>query len=312
MTSRSHVLPPVFLVFLILAAAVLAGCGGGGASESAPPPGGGGKGNSGFLADRPAPDALDRLIVRNGSITAYADNVSAALDGVAGLAGELGGFVVTSRITGEGESQFASATLRVPSERFDEALSRIRSLAAKVGDMTTSSEDVTEEYVDMQARLSNLEETEQEFVRLLERAQNVTDVLSVQRELNTTRGEIERTKGRIQYLEQTAAMSLINVSILPTVAAKPIVRRGWSALDTARESLSALSSFAQGLADIAIRLAIFGPVWAPLAVATALLARWWSRRSRTPDARPSWLPPAPPPGASAGPGAAAAPPRDAT
>jgi hypothetical protein len=72
---------------------------------------------------------------------------------------------------------------------------------------------VTEEYVDLQASLENLEATEQQLLVIMEKANTVEDILDVQKELTQVRGEIERTKGRMQYLEQTSSTSLIQVSL---------------------------------------------------------------------------------------------------
>jgi len=67
--------------------------------------------------------------------------------------------------------------------------------------------------VDLSAKLHNLEASEEQLLRLMEQAGEVTEILDVQRELSKTRGEIEQTKGRMQYLEQTSAMSLIQVRL---------------------------------------------------------------------------------------------------
>ncbi|GAI25104.1 unnamed protein product, partial [marine sediment metagenome] len=86
-------------------------------------------------------------------------------------------------------------------------------LAADVTHEETSAKDVTEEYVDLSAKLKNLEATEEQYLRLMEKAEKVEDILAIQKELSKTRGEIEQTKGRMQYLERTSATSLIRVQL---------------------------------------------------------------------------------------------------
>jgi len=93
------------------------------------------------------------------------------------------------------------------------AIEAIRELAVDVTAESTFSNDVTEEYVDLTAKLSNLEATEAQLLTILEKAETVEDILDVQSELSKTRGEIEQTKGRMQYLERTSATSLIEVQL---------------------------------------------------------------------------------------------------
>jgi len=89
----------------------------------------------------------------------------------------------------------------------------LRGLAVDVTSKSSSSRDVTEEYVDLSAKLQNLEATEAQLLRIMEKAETVEDILNVQRELSKTRDEIERTKARMQYLERTSASSLITVRL---------------------------------------------------------------------------------------------------
>jgi len=89
----------------------------------------------------------------------------------------------------------------------------LRSMAVEVSAETTSAQDVTEEYVDLEATLRNLEATEAQLLKLMEKAVKVEDILDVQRELSRVQQDIERTKGRMQYLERTSAMSLIQVTL---------------------------------------------------------------------------------------------------
>jgi PKD repeat protein len=104
--------------------------------------------------------------------------------------------------------------IRVAAERFDDTIRALRQMAVEVNLESTSSKDVTEEYVDLSARLHNLEATKVQLEKLLEKTEEkVTDILEVQRELSEVTGEIEQTKGRMQYLERTSATSLIEVHL---------------------------------------------------------------------------------------------------
>jgi len=159
------------------------------------------------------PWATERMIVRTGNISLVIEDVLAGMDQIMELADSFGGYVVSSKRWGEGERLVGSITIRVPAEHFDDAMRALRKLAVEVSSESTSSKDVTEEYVDLSAKLQNLEATEEQLLKIMEKAETVEDILDVQRELSKTRGEIEQTKGRMQYLERTSATSLIEVRL---------------------------------------------------------------------------------------------------
>jgi len=104
-------------------------------------------------------------------------------------------------------------TIRVPAEDIGDAMASRRRLAVDGTHADISAKDGPEEYVDLSAKLKNLEATEEQYLRLMEKAERVEDILNIQRELSKTRGEIEQTKGRMQYLERTSATSLIQVQL---------------------------------------------------------------------------------------------------
>ena len=155
----------------------------------------------------------ERMIVRTGDIRMVVEDIATTLDEIAGIAEESGGYVVSSNKWKEQERYVGVISIRVPSELFNDTMQALRGLAVEVVFDETSSQDVTEEYVDLQAKLRNLEATEEQLLVIMQQAVDVEDILEVQRELTNTRDEIERTKGRMQYLEQTSETSYISVSL---------------------------------------------------------------------------------------------------
>ncbi|MFC2022362.1 DUF4349 domain-containing protein [Chloroflexota bacterium] len=158
-------------------------------------------------------DFTERMIVRTGDMSLVVNDVPVAIDQITGMADGFGGYVVSSRVWKEGERLVGSIAIRVPAEHFDDATRALREMAVDVTSERTSSKDITEEYIDLSAKLKNLEATEEQYLRLMEKAEKVEDILNIQRELSKTRGEIEQTKGRMQYLERTSATSLIEVHL---------------------------------------------------------------------------------------------------
>ncbi len=154
-----------------------------------------------------------RMIVRTGNMALVVVDVARTIEQITSLAGSFEGYVVSSNSWQEGDRLAGSIAIRVPAERFSDAIGALRQMAVEVTSESTSGQDVTEEYTDLSAKLRNLEATEAQLLRLMEKAEKVEDILNVQRELSKVRGEIEQTKGRMQYLERTSTTSLINVSL---------------------------------------------------------------------------------------------------
>jgi hypothetical protein len=216
----------------------------------------------------------DRKIIRNGYITLEVNDIATALDEVAGIAKALDGYVVSSSKQGEEDAERGTISIRVPAARFDEAFVRLRQLAVKVPFESTESRDVTEEYTDLKAQLRNLEATESQYLELLKKAQTVEDTLKVYNALSNVRGEIERVKGRIQYLERTSDMALIQVNLQKT---RPISGTGWSALQTLKSAVRGLVIAGKVLADLVIWLIVFSPIWG----AILAIVLWLRRRKIT-------------------------------
>ncbi|MBA7697957.1 hypothetical protein ES703_106629 [subsurface metagenome] len=217
----------------------------------------------------------ERMIVRTGDISLVIDNVVDARDEIAQLAVRFDGYVVSSRISGEEQDMRGWISIRVPDEKFDQALAELRELAVRVKSESTDSRDVTEEYVDLKSRLKNAEATESQYLALLEKAEDVEDILRIYDSLSRVRQEIEHIKGRMQYLERTSSMSLISVRLEPLATAKPLVHAGWSALEALKSAVRGIVVFGQWLVVVVICIIIFVPVWG-----TILGIILWRRRRR--------------------------------
>ena len=157
--------------------------------------------------------ATERMIVRTGDMSLVVEDVPVAIDQITGMAEGFEGYVVSSSVWKEGERLVGRIAIRVPAEHFDDAVRSLRGMAVDVTSESTSSKDVTEEYVDLSAKLQNLEATEAQLLKIMEKAETVDDILAVQQQLTNTRGEIEQTKARMQYLERTSATSLIEIRL---------------------------------------------------------------------------------------------------
>jgi len=231
----------------------------------------------------------ERMIIWTGDVSLIVKDAEASLEEVEAIAKDLGGYVVNSSSWYQEEQLRARLTIRVPSREFDAAMSRLKDLAIKVENRNVSTQDVTEEYTDLDARLRNLEATETELLELLtevrERTSKAEDVLAVHRELSNIRGQIEQIKGRMQYLEKMTAMATITVELIPDVLAKPIVVAGWQPSGTAANALRTLVRTFQRIVDAAIWLVIYVlPTLAVIAIPFFILWLIWRRLRRRREA----------------------------
>ncbi|HEX5688675.1 MAG TPA: DUF4349 domain-containing protein, partial [Roseiflexaceae bacterium] len=218
---------------------------------------------------------IDRLVIKTADLSLQVESVRDAEAAVRAKVQALGGYVVKAENSGADESMTAQITFRVPAQRFDEALSGMQGLAKKVLGRTVSGDDVTEEFVDLQSRLRNLEATRARLATFLDKAATVEEALKVNESLSQIQGEIEQVKGRTEYLKQSAALSTVTVALSPVPTVAPIVEEGgWQPLVVARGALRDLIELGQGLANVAIVLLVWTPLWLPL----LLLGLWVRRR----------------------------------
>jgi len=227
----------------------------------------------------------ERMIVWTGDVSLIVKDAEESLEKVEAIAKDLGGYVVNSSSWYQQEQLRARLSIRVPSGEFDAAMARLKELAIRVESRDVSTQDVTEEYTDLDARLRNLEATETELLELLtevrERTGKAEDVLAVHRELSNIRGQIDQIKGRMQYLEKMTAMATINVELIPDVLAKPIVVAGWQPSGTAANALRTLVRTFQRIVDAAIWLVIYVlPTLAVIAIPFFILWLIWRRLRR--------------------------------
>jgi cytochrome c556 len=218
-----------------------------------------------------APDAAEvdaqRRIVKTGEITVRVASVAEALGRVRAMTQQLGGYVGGSQAGTLEDS--ATLTLRIPAERFDDALAALHQLDGKVLVEATREEDVTSTIVDLGARVANLEASEAQYRALLARAEKIEDVLSVQSRLDEVRGQIEQLKGQLKSVSGQADLATLTVTLTPEDKPVQQASSNWDPGATASRALAALVGIGQGLASAVIW---FGIVWLPILLILAIVA----------------------------------------
>lgn len=159
-------------------------------------------------------EVAQRQIISQGSVSVEVEGVPSATDQVRVIAESFGGFVEQLTSQGVEERQQSTMTIRVPQPEFFAVFNRIK-LLGKVLNENAGSEDVTERFIDLEARLNSAEREEQSLLSLLERAEKVSEILTIERELSRIRTELEQVQGQLNFLERRVDLATIIVALYP-------------------------------------------------------------------------------------------------
>ncbi len=212
--------------------------------------------------DAVAVQSSERLVIKNASLSIVVDDPEQRMQEITAMAERMGGFIVSSNLYKTSlsngiEVPAANITVRVPAEKFLDALEQIRAGAIDVPNDTQSGQDVTAEYTDLQSRLRNLENAADMLRQIMEEAKKTEDVLNAFNQLNAITEQIEVLKGQIQYYEESAAMSAITVDLIANEAVQPIKVGPWDITGVAKEAIEALLRALQGIAEALVWLALY-------------------------------------------------------
>jgi len=219
--------------------------------------------------------ALTAMIIRTGQVSLEVDSLAPAIARVRALAERIGGYIANTEIQ-TGQERFHSATIeiKVPSERFEDALQGLKPIG-KVESINVQAEDVGEEFVDVNARVQNDRRFEARLLDLLStHTGKLADVIELEQELGRVREEIERYEGRLRYLKAHAATSSLSITVHEPA---PIVGEQGSFSVIAAAFAQGWRNFVAFLAIVIETLGVAGPL-----VVIALIGWFAVRRVRQP------------------------------
>ncbi len=219
---------------------------------------------------------VERKIISNAYLHMEVNSAENAVNKITNITQARGGFISSSSLSNIGGRNNGQVTIRVPQADFYPAIEEIEALGT-VGSKQVSGQDVTGEFIDLDARLGNLKKQELRLQEILKTAVTVKDVLEVEHELERVRGEIERLTGRLNFLNQSVEMSTIMVSAVEPAS---FVSSGAGVADTLRQ---AAGGFIESLRSIIIFTGYLIPVL--LFIALILLAALGIKRKIIPRFR---------------------------
>lgn len=231
--------------------------------------------------------AADRKIIKNAELTLEVTSPNDAQRSVASIAESHGGFVVTSETKLLENRDPSKRTVevklivRVPANQFDAAIASIEKLSTNVIHRGISGSDVTEEFIDLEARIRTQKALELQFIEIMKQSGNITDALEVQRQIAGVRTEIEKLEGRKRFLENRASLSTISVDLKsPVFIAVNTSSFGRSLRESVSDSVGVASAIVLGLTRFFIMMTpIVVLIILPLGLIASVLVRR-ARRSR--------------------------------
>lgn len=222
----------------------------------------------------PPPAIQNRKIIYTADLTVQVKQLDPAVAKARELIEQAGGYVSNLQQSGGSLSRYATLTLRVPVERFEELVGGLAAMGT-VTDKSISTDDVTEQWVDIDARLRNLKREEERYLAILQQANKVTDLLEIERELARVRGEIEQTEAQFRALQDRVALSTITLTLqLPPEVEASAESGSWFA-EVGGNAAALFVNFAKFLGALLIYLVALAPFWGGL-----WLLIWWIRRRR--------------------------------
>jgi hypothetical protein len=222
-------------------------------------------------------DQVNRLVIKDTNLSMVVKDVPKTVAGIEAIAVGQGGYLVNANVTIPEGAATGFITIRVPEASRPQALDDIKKLGVKVISENVSGSDVTDQYVDTEARLATLYATKTKFEEILNSAVKVQDILQVQREIISLQSQIDNLKGQQKYLEQSAKLALVSVSLSTDELALPYTPdKGWRPAVIFKEAVRSLVGFARQLATVFIWIFVFTPLWLILLIAYLI----WQKRLR--------------------------------
>jgi uncharacterized protein DUF4349 len=230
-------------------------------------------------------EAAERKVIRNADITIEVPSTTDAQHRVTSIAERHGGFVLTSEAKQRDSNDPAQRMIdiklvvRVPSIQFGTTFDEIKNLAANTPEEHVTSQDVTEDFIDLEARIKTQKALEVQFLGIMRQANKIADALEVQRQIAEVRTEIEKLEGRKRFLENRSSLSTINVNIQAPKPVIAVTKTGFG--HDLREAVSDSISFGS---DMVLFFARFAMMMVPIGLfvllPSVLVGRYLIRRAR--------------------------------
>ncbi|MBD3366344.1 DUF4349 domain-containing protein [candidate division WWE3 bacterium] len=230
----------------------------------------------------PQPEVKDRMKVMNASISLHVEDVRKTIDAIETYVTNIGGYTINQHINTPQESSGGSINVRVPTEKLDETLAYFRERAVNVVYESKNGRDITDEYMDAEARLETLQKTKAIFENMLDEATEFDDILRAQKEILNVQNQIDRIKGQLEYMKGTAETARISVNLsTDELELGYAPANAWRPKVVFRKAVRQLVINLRSLGNGVIWLAVYSVIWAPVVAIVIFIKKRKSKKSTT-------------------------------
>lgn len=241
-------------------------------------------GSEGFREDSynqaaPAPDVVDRKVVLKSNFSLLVKNVTDSVENIKNKTQNMSGYLVNMKINRTEYSENATIQIRIPSEKVDEMSKFLRNLAVKVVSENVDGKDVTDQYIDVERRISDLEKQRVRVEVILDAAKTVDEMIRVQNQLFQIQDQIDSYKGKLLYMDGTTKTSLLSIYIstdelsLPYAPSKP-----WRPEAVFKQAVRSLLGDLQGVGSLLIWLVVYSPFIISAIIVIKLIKRLFRKK----------------------------------
>jgi hypothetical protein len=209
----------------------------------------------------------ERKLIRNGQLDFKTKNVKTTKSEIEKISQDLNAYIAGENENNYGDRLQYTQTIRVPADQFDNLIKRIEPLADKIENKSINTQDVTEEFIDVEARLKTKKELEARFREILKQAKTVEEIVSIESQIANVRAEIESMEGRLKYLQNQVSFSTLHVSY-------------YEVIGTDFGFASKLVESLKGGWDYLLSFLIFLVNLWPFLIGIAAVVFWWVRRGK--------------------------------
>ena len=227
----------------------------------------------------PAPEISQRMVIQSSQMSLLVSDVKKTLEAISSYAQSIGGYMVESTLDRPEESASGRIAVRVPQKKLNEALAYFNAQAVKVVSQTLEGADVTDEYVDNQARLAILDQNKARFEEIMAKAVTVQEILQVQNEIFNLQSQIDQIKGQQEYLQKSAQMVKITIYLAEDELSLPYVPdNAWRPDVIFKQAVRNLISLLRGLGSIVIWIGVFSVLWLPVVVGVLFYKKYYTNK----------------------------------
>lgn len=212
-------------------------------------------------------------IIKTADISYQVDNYRQACIHIANTVANMGGRVATERETRSAHSLNNQFVIRIDPSRFDSLVERLVEPAIYIQHKQINSEDITEQFVDLEARLTTRRAVEERYIAILKQAKTIKEILDVEEQLRQIREDIDAAEGKLRYLKARIGESTINLTIYEELPYQRMPEQSFFG-----RLAKAFAEGWHGLLEIILGLVSAWSFLLMLALAVWLLRRWWKKR----------------------------------